>query len=320
MTSAENKEGLPVTLLAGFLGSGKTTLLNYILKESHGKRIAVIENEFGEIGIDSEFVIGFEQDIFEMSNGCICCSIRTDLIETLNRLLGQQKKFDYILIESTGLANSGPTAQAFVMEDEISKSLYLDGIVTLVDSCHISNNLNEQQVAWEQIAFSNIILLNKADLVPESKLNELKNQMKQINPTARSYETTHAVIDLDKILNIGGFDLNKPLDTDIPNSHESEETISSVSLSFSGYINPDRLKIWLQMLFIQEGMNVFRAKGVLNIKGSSKRYLFQSVYMMSEGRFDKPWASESPTNKLVFIGQNLEPQRLEKSLKIFAVS
>ena len=320
MNSSENFNQLPVTLLAGFLGSGKTTLLNYILKQNHGKRIAVIENEFGEIGIDSEFVIGADEDIFEMSNGCICCSIRGDLIETLNRLLERQQKFNYILIESTGLASSGPIAQAFLIEDEISKSLFLDGIVTLIDAKHISNNLNEQEVVWEQIAFANVILLNKADLVTEPEMEKLEKQMHQINPTAKVCKTTNAVIDLDQILDIGGFDLKIELETVTFNTHhhETDEAISSVSLSFPGHVDPDRLNLWLQMLLIQEGMNVFRAKGILNVEGSSERYLFQSVYMMFEGRFDKPWGSNSPLNKMVVIGQNLNSQRLEESLKNFA--
>ena len=322
MNSSENFNQLPVTLLAGFLGSGKTTLLNYVLKQNHGKRIAVIENEFGEIGIDSEFVIGADEDIFEMSNGCICCSIRGDLIETLNRLLERQQKFNYILIESTGLASSGPIAQAFLIEDEISKSLFLDGIVTLIDAKHISYNLNEHEVVWEQIALANVILLNKADLVTEPEMEKLEKQMHQINPTAKVCKTTNAVIDLDQILDIGGFDLKIELETVTFNTHhhETDEAISSVSLSFPGHVDPDRLNLWLQMLLIQEGMNVFRAKGILNVEGSSERYLFQSVYMMFEGRFDKPWGSNSPLNKMVFIGQNLNPQRLEESLKNFTAA
>ncbi len=320
MNTSEN--GIPVTLLSGFLGSGKTTLLNYILKQNHGKKIAVIENEFGEIGIDSEFVIGADQDIFEMSNGCICCSTRGDLIETLNRLLEQHKKFDHILIESTGLASSGPTAQAFLIEDEISKSLFLDGIVTLVDAKHFENTLKEQQVVWEQIAFSNVILLNKADLVTEPEMEKLEKQLHLINPTAKVCKTTQAVIDLDQILNIGGFDLKTALETDTfdTHHHETDEAISSVSLSFPGHVDPDRLNLWLQMLLLNEGMNVFRAKGILNIEGSTERYIFQSVYMMFEGRFDKPWGSDSPLNKMVFIGQDLNPQRLEESLKNFTTS
>jgi G3E family GTPase len=320
MNNVKKQDALPVTLLAGFLGSGKTTLLNYILKQNHGKRIAVIENEFGEIGIDSEFVIGADDDIFEMSNGCICCSIRSDLIETLNRLLDRQKDFDHILIESTGLASSGPTAQAFLIEDEVSKALFLDGIITVVDAKHISHNLNEQEVAWEQIAFSNVILLNKADLVSEEEIEVLKQQMCQINPTAIICKTTNAVIDLDQILNIGGFDLKTALKDITFNTHDHKtgDDISSVSLCFPGHIDPDRLSMWLQLLLIQEGMNVFRAKGILNVEGSSKQYLFQSIYMMFEGRFDTPWGSKSPLNKMVFIGQDLNPQRLEESLKNFA--
>jgi G3E family GTPase len=322
MNNKKKLDELPVTLLTGFLGSGKTTLLNYILKQNHGKRIAVIENEFGEISIDSEFVIGADDDIFEMSNGCICCSIRSDLIETLNRLLDRHQNFDYILIESTGLASSGPIAQAFLIEDEISKSLFLDGIITLVDAKHISNNLNEQEVAWEQIAFSNVILLNKSDLVTQSEIDKLEEQMYQINPTAKVCKTTNAVIDLDQILNIGGFDLKTALETVTfkTHQHKNNESISSISLSFPGYIDPDRLKLWLQMLFIQEGMNVFRAKGILNVEGSSEKYLFQSIYMMFEGQFDKPWGSNSPLNKMVFIGQDLDSQRLEESLKNFAAT
>ena len=320
MDSSKSFSSIPVTLITGFLGSGKTTLLNYILKHFHGKRIAVIENEFGEISLDSEFIIGADKDIFEMSNGCICCSIRGDLIETLNRLLDQHQKFDYILIESTGLASAGPIAQAFLIEDDISKTFFLDGIVTLVHAKHVWNYLNEQEVSSEQIAFSNVILLNKTDLVTETEMEKLEKQVRHINPTAKICKTTNAYVDLEQILNIGGFDLKTALKSFTSNTHNNNvgEEISSVSLSFPGHVNPDRLKLWLQMLFLNEGINIFRAKGILNVKSFSERYLFQSIYMMFEGRFDKPWGSETPLNKVVFIGQNLNSQRIETSLKNFA--
>ena len=317
MKDEKNNQELPVTLLAGFLGSGKTTLLNYILKQNHGKRIAVIENEFGEIGIDSEFVIGADADIFEMSNGCICCSIRGDLIETLNRLLEKHQDFDHIIIESTGLASSGPLAQAFLVEDDISQSLVLDGIITLVDSKNIHKSLNEQEVTWEQIAFSNVILLNKTDLVSKNEMIDLEKKMRQINPTANVFQTIHAGVNLNQILNIGGFDIENVLDIDSFSSQNQVmgKEVSSVSLNLPGFVDPEGLKLWLQMLFLTEGMDVFRSKGILNVENSTKRYLFQSVYMMFEGRFDKLWGDHTPENKLVFIGQNLDASRLEESLK-----
>lgn len=311
---------IPVTLLTGFLGSGKTTLLNHILKMNHGKRIAVIENEFGDINIDSDLIIGKSNEIFEMKNGCICCSVRNDLIETLNRLMNRRDKFDYIVIEGTGLASPGPVAQAFLLEDEIAQSLKLDGIITLIDSRHALNYLNDIEVAREQIAFSHILLLNKSDLATLEELKNLTLHVRSINPTAKLFNTINANIDINHILNLGGFDLNQVglsddefLDHKLYNdNHQHESNITSVSLTFSGVIDPDQFNHWLRMLLIIEGIDVFRAKGILNVKNSDKRYIFQSVYMLFEGRFHDFWDNRNKENKMVFIGRDLNKDLLEK--------
>ncbi len=306
-----------MTLLSGALGSGKTTLLNYILKSRHGKRIAVIENEFGDVGIDQDLVIGQNDEIFEMENGCICCSIRSDLIETLNRLMEREDKFDYVLIEGTGLASPGPVAQAFLLEDTISHSLRLDGVVTLVDAKHIKHQLEEIEVIWEQIAFASSLLVNKMDIVSEEELCQVKKLIQDINPTANLHFTRYASVDLIRVLDIGGFKLKPPeqddeafLNSDF--SHTSQNSdIRAISLILPGTIDPERFNSWLSMLLITEGMDIFRAKGILNVKGSEKRYIFHSVYMMFEGLHDRPWGNDSRQNKMIFIGRGLEKERLE---------
>ena len=212
MNTAESR--VPVTVLTGFLGSGKTTLLNRILTENHGKNIAVIENEFGEVGIDNDLVIGAEEEIFEMNNGCICCTVRGDLIRILGHLMKRRDKFDYIMIETTGMADPGPVAQTFYVDDDMQQKLHLDAIVTLVDAKHIWEHIDDSDEAKEQVAFADVILLNKIDLVAPGDLEKLEARIKSMNSMAKIYRSRDAVVEMDKILNVGGFDLERALEID----------------------------------------------------------------------------------------------------------
>lgn len=312
---------LPVTLLAGCLGAGKTTLLNYILSQNHGRRIAVVENEFGEIPVDHDLIIGADDDIFEMSNGCVCCSIRSDLIETLGRLLKRQDRFDAIVIEATGLASPGPIAQAFLLEEALPQALKLDGVITVVDCLHIHRQLEDLEVAWEQIAFSNVLLLNKADLTGAEELHKVEARVRSINPTAALYRTQHGRLDLDKLLNLGGFEISEDLlhhEEETQHHHhpdEGENPVTSVSLELEGKIDEGRFRQWLQMLLIMEGMDVFRAKGVLHLPDSPLPCLFQSVFQMYDSQAGAGWKGGKPLNRLVFIGRGLDAGRLEAGVR-----
>lgn len=208
------QDKVPVTVLTGFLGSGKTTLLNRILKENHGKRIAVIENEFGEVGVDNELVIGAEEEIFEMNNGCICCTVRGDLIRILGTLLRRRDRFDHILVETTGMADPGPVAQTFFVDDEVQAKVELDAIVTLVDAKHVWNHIDTSREAQEQIAFADVLILNKSDLVTPEELAALKEKVRRMNAAARILEARDAAVDLDRILGVRAFDLKRALEVD----------------------------------------------------------------------------------------------------------
>ena len=464
----EIREKIPVTVLTGFLGSGKTTLLNRILSTNHGKKIAVIENEFGEIGIDQDLVIRSDEEVFELNNGCICCKVRGDLVRILSNLAKRKNKFDYVLIETTGLADPSPIAQTFFADEDIKSKYVLDGIVTVVDAFHVYKNIVNSSECKEQIAFADIIVLNKLDLINENELNILQKKMSTINQYAKVYTAINADIEIDKILGIGGFDSARALTINpdffeeeydfkwgaiynIPNQnslikfsltkehsskkltskqtsvqlcilpllnpedklskkdndnaniifgsnpievqsdillnnvntidkiyrlyqinlnsenkvqfinlnisepkkycfylnvdpldigfeikfgndskeeiltpvdtkyflfkHTHDEEIGSVGIKFEESLDPNLFNDWIQNILKLEGGDIFRMKGILNLHGQSRKFVYQSVHMIFDGVLKEEWGEDKPQNTFIFIGKNLNRELLNKGLK-----
>ena len=317
---------VPVTVVTGFLGSGKTTLVNYILSENHGKRIAVIENEFGEIGIDDALVIDAEEEIFEMNNGCICCTVRGDLIRILGTLMKRRDKFDYILVETTGLADPAPVAQTFFVDEEIRAQLRLDAIVTVVDAKHLAIHLFEEKEegieneALEQLAFADRVLINKVDLVNEEELLLVEKQIRSINAGASLVRTQMSKVDLDWVLNARAFELSRVLEVDPQFLEESEhmhdQSITSVGIEVDGPVDLGKINDWLGWLLREKGTEIFRMKGILNINGSENRFVFQGVHMLFDGQPDRAWRTdETRVNKMIFIGRNLDRDDLNSRFR-----
>lgn len=309
-------DSVPVTVLTGYLGAGKTTLLNRILTYEHGKKVAVIVNEFGEVGIDNQLVIDTDEEIFEMNNGCICCTVRGDLIRIIGNLMKRRHKFDHLVIETTGLADPAPVIQTFFMDEDMREQLELDAVVTVVDAKHIWQHWDADE-AQEQIAFADVILLNKTDLVPPEQLDELEKRIRGMNAMAKIYRTRDSEVSMDALLGVKAFDLNRALEIDPEflgeDAHQHDETVSSVALVAEDALDGDKLNNWMGELLQTQGPDIFRMKGILNIAGEDNRFVFQGVHMLFDGKPDRPWKEgETRKNELVFIGRNLDEAQLRE--------
>ncbi len=318
MTNSTALTTIPVTVLTGYLGAGKTTLLNRILTQEHGQKIAVIVNEFGEIGIDNQLIVDADEEIFEMNNGCICCTVRGDLIRIIANLMRCRDKFDRLVIETTGLADPAPVIQTFFVDEDVQNQTHLDAVVTVVDAKHITQHWDADE-AIEQIAFADVILLNKTDLVTTEELNALEQRIRSINAMAKIERTQNAEVDIDRVIGINAFDLDRALEIDPQflgeEAHVHDETVGSIAIVLDGSINVEKLKTWISELLRTQGQDIFRMKGILNIANDEHRYVFQGVHMIFDGRQDRPWkASELRNNQLVFIGRNLDEAQLKSGL------
>jgi len=346
---------IPVTVLTGYLGAGKTTLLNRILSEDHGKKYAVVVNEFGEVGIDNDLIVGADEEVFEMNNGCVCCTVRGDLIRVLSGLMKRKGRFDGIIVETTGLADPAPVAQTFFVDDDVRARTELDSVTTVVDAKHLPLRLKDSREAAEQIAFADQIILNKTDLVSEAELAEVERAIRSLNPMAPIRRAQRSNVPLDAILGRHAFDLARvtELQPDFLNpahgeaghvhdehcdhdhhdhghvhdehcghdhhdhghahihDHVAESGISSISLTAQKPIDGNKVTAWLNNVLQTQGVDILRAKGILDVKGEERRLVFQAVHMILEGDFQGPWkAGDNRYSRLVFIGRNLNEDAL----------
>ncbi len=328
---------IPVTVLTGYLGAGKTTLLNRILTENHGKKYAVIVNEFGEINIDNDLIVESDEEVFEMNNGCVCCTVRGDLIRVVEGLVKRPGGFDGILVETTGLADPVPVAQTFFMDDDVRARAKLDAVVTVADAKHLTESLADSPEAQEQIGFADVILLNKTDLVGADELAGVEARIRAMNPHALIHRTERCAIPLDRVLGRGAFDLDRILtldpefldgddhdhdhhDHDHDHDHDHEHHhhhhdidgsgVFSISLR-GGDLDPQKFFPWIQQTTQEQGPDILRLKGILSFKDDAERYVVQGVHMIIEGNHQRPWKDgEIRQSRLVFIGRHLDEKAI----------
>ena len=342
-------EKLPVTVITGYLGAGKTTLLNRILSEPHGQKYAVVVNEFGEIGIDNDLVVNADEEVFEMNNGCICCTVRGDLIRVLEGLMRRKGKFDAIIVETTGLADPAPVAQTFFVDEAVGAKTKLDAVVTVADAKWLRERLGDAPEAKNQIAFADVIVINKTDLVSPQELREVEMRIRAINPYAKIHRTERCAVPITEVLNRNAFDLERILDIepafleaddhdhdhDHDHSHDHhhdhdghghahghglkhyhDEDMQSVSLSTERPLDPDKFFPWVQDLVATEGPKILRTKGILAFKDDPERFVFQGVHMILDGDHQRPWREdEKRESRIVFIGRELPTDRIRQGFE-----
>jgi G3E family GTPase len=335
---------IPVTVLTGYLGAGKTTLLNRILSEPHGQKYAVIVNEFGEIGIDNDLVVGADEEVFEMNNGCICCTVRGDLVRIIDGLMRRKGKFDAIIVETTGLADPAPVAQTFFVDENVGRKTKLDAVVTVADAKWLLDRLKDAPEAKNQIAFADVVIINKTDLVSKTELTEVEGRVRAINPYAKVHKTQRCAVPLAEVLGRNAFDLDRILDIepefletgahdhhhhhghdhehghDHAHSHDHDggglkhyhdEDMQSVSLKAEAPLDPGKFFPWVQTLVQEEGPSILRCKGILSFKGDPKRFVFQGVHMILDGDHQREWKDdEERVSRIVFIGRKLPEEKI----------
>jgi len=327
-----------VIIVTGFLGAGKTTLVNRILTADHGRRIAVVVNEFGEVGIDHHLLISSDQEVIQMNNGCICCTVRGDLIRSFFELSEHRSKFDTVIVETTGLAEPGPVAQTLYADERIRSEFTLDGVVTVVDAKHISGQLEESTEACEQIAFADLIVLNKTDLATINELERIEQQISRLNRVAKICRTKNSELDLDIVLGVESPDLELRIDAAVADHNDHHENhdqghhdhkyhghhrphghlqdIMTVCIAEPGELDGMKLSIWFRSMIAEFGAKLLRMKGILNLRSDPDQFLFQGVRMEFEGRPGRAWAAdEDRLNRLVFIGRKLDHEAITQGFK-----